>query len=108
MSVQSHWMQEGIGDAVESKAAVARCLQEHGFSQVDIQEGGADLSAPHKKRTADLEPKTPSRRSRTRRSTHAINAMNAMNAWLMACSTVSGSEGETCRSSRLAMAPWAA
>ena len=45
MSVQSHWMQEGIEDAVESKDALARCLQEHGFLQVDIQEGGADL--PH-------------------------------------------------------------
>ena len=67
--------------------------------------GRSSLSASHKKRTADLEPKTPSRLSRTRRSTHA---MNAMNAWLMACSTVSGSECETCRSSRLRMAPRAA
>ena len=64
-------MHEGIGDAVESTVAVARCLQEQGFSQVDIQEGGAGPSASHEERTADLEPKTPSRRSRTRRSTHA-------------------------------------
>ena len=45
VSLQSHWMQEGIKGAVESRAAVARCLQEHGISQVDIQEGGAAL--PH-------------------------------------------------------------
>ena len=69
------------------------------------QGGRSRPSASHEERTADLEPKTPSRRSRTRRSTHAINAMNAMNAWLMACSTVSGSEGETCRSPRLARPP---
>ena len=62
----------------ESTAAVARCLQEHGFLQVDIQEGGADPSASHEERTADLKPKTPSRLSRTRRSTHATHAMNGM------------------------------